>query len=512
MSGLIYYTDKRRVLPILERTNTYIDTFNLTKADVSKEKINFMRPLINLKDENLSEKITEWRKSKNYNLAGDILSQSLISNKQEEVEDIKKYLLSTFPNDTVLKWLFKDREKNIKSNEERIEYNFKKLQLEPKDSLTWTDQAINYILLNDRDESLKCIEEALKINSNLGFILRNAARIFSLTGDNNRSIKILRNSEYYKYDPQILSAEIAFSQLDNRRTNGIEIANKLILDNKYKNKEKSELASTLATIEFIKGELRKSEKLFELSLLDPTKNSYAQYLWYKNDNEPLYKRKVFFDSNEIQTHLYLNEDNFQKSLKYAINWKDEEPYSLRPYRVASDLSGELLGEYDTAYEILKAGLESQKAIKADNFSHKDELILNNDLAYYLLKSNRVDEAENYLNLFLDVLNKSTKLDDSDCVNIATIGLFAYKLKNDELGRSLYRKSIKYFQDNKKFYLAGSAFLNFFDEEIKIITNLDSLQKLRRELDDLVPINAQNDLLFRKDKSIKLFNENVIRFQ
>lgn len=512
MSGLIYYTDKRRVLPILERTDTYLDTLNVTKSSIDNSGNNLMNPIINLKEENLANKVKEWKKSKNYNLAGDILSQSLMSKNSYIVEDVKKYLLSNSPNDTILKWLFKDKVKSIKSNEERIEYNYKKLQLEPKDSLTWTDQSINFILLNNRDESLKCIEEALKINSNLGFILRNAARIFSITGDNNRSIKLLKNSEYYKFDPQILSAEIAFSQLENRKTNGIEIANKLILDNNYKNKEKSELASTLGTIEFIKGELKKSEKLFALSLLDPTKNSYAQYLWYKNDNEPLYKRKIFIDSNEIQTHLYLNEDNFQKSLKYAINWKDDEPYSLRPYRVASDLSGELLGEYEKAYEILKAGLESQKVIKADNFSTKDEKILNNDLAYFLLKSNRVKEAEIYLNNFLDVLNKSTKLNDSDCINIATIGLFAYKLKNDDLGRNLYRKSIKYFQDNKNYYLAGSAFLNFFDEEIKIITNLNSSQKLRNELDDLIPINSQNDLLFRKAKSIKLFNENVIRFQ
>lgn len=69
MSGLIYYTDKRRVLPQLERTNSYKDTRNVTNLTDEAKKQTWQQPIINLKDDDLIKKLTEWKVSKNYNLA-----------------------------------------------------------------------------------------------------------------------------------------------------------------------------------------------------------------------------------------------------------------------------------------------------------------------------------------------------------------------------------------------------------------------------------------------------------
>lgn len=511
MAGLVYYSGKRRVLPQLERTTAYIDTLNITNKKSEYQKHGWMLPIINLKDDDLASKLVEWKKTKNFNLAGDILSQAIILNKTEEVAVVKKHLLSNFPSDIILSWLYENKT-NIMTNDDRIRHNHKKLLLEPKDSLTWTDQAINYIIVNNRDESIKCIEEALKINSNLGFIIRNASRIFSLIGDNGRSIKLLKNSEYYRFDPQILSAEIAFSQLENRKTTGIELGHKLLSNMNYQNHEKSELASSLGTIEFFKGEFKKSETLFNLSLLVHNKNSFAQSLWYKKDVISTQTFKDYEDSNEIQTHRYLKQNNFVASLRYALNWKEEEPYSLRPYTVASQLSGVLLGDFEKAYELVKQGMETQKEIKGDNYTVKDELGFANDMAYYLLKSDKIIEAEKYLKPSLEIKNKATKLDDCEYANIATLGLLAYKQNNADLGRQLYRKTIKHFSDEGKSYLVGSAFLNFFDEEIKVLHDIVSLENLKKELDDIIPNDVQNDLAFRKTNSLKLFNETVKHFQ
>lgn len=505
MSGSIYFKDDRKVLPQLERTSTYKDTES--PVNIKNELgVNSMQPIINLKEENLDNKLIEWRKSKNYSLAGDILSQAIVSKKLEDYTEVKEYLLSNYPKDTILKWLFGERTSE-KKNEERIKHNFKKLSLEPKDALTWTDQAINYISINNRAEAIECIEEAVKINSNMGFIIRNASRIFNLIGDTNRSIKLLKNSEYYKYDPQIVSAEIAFSQLENRKTQGIDIADKLLVNNKYKNHEKSELASTLGTIEFFKKNYKKSEELFNLSLLAPNRNSFAQSLWYKKEEISPQKFKAYEHSNEIQTRRNSKENNFTKALEYSLKWIKDEPYSVRPYRVSSHISGVLLGDTENAYNLITQAMEAQKAIKGDNFTKKEELEFNNDIAYYLLKSNRVQEAEKYIEPLLELQNKSTKLDDIEYINIATLGLFAYKNQDINLGNNLYRKTITHFLKTKQPYLAGSAFLNFFDEEIRIKKELDELAKLRTELDDLIPNDSDdNELLFRKKNSITLFND------
>ncbi len=507
MPGLIYHTDKRNVLPQLERTTTYIETLKLSIPGIENGKSKYLSPFINLKDDNLDDKLIEWKESKNLNLAGDIISQAIVLNKSKDIEVVKNYLLANFPTDNILQWLYSDGANKI-LNENRIKHNFNKLRLEPKDSLTWTDQAINYLILNEREDSIKCIEEALKINYNNGYIVRNASRIFSLTGDKSRAIKTLKNSEDYKFDPQIVSAEIAFSQLENRKTSGIDIGYKLLNENQYKNHEKYELASTLGTIEFLKGEIKKSEKLFAMSLLEPTKNAFAQYLWYKKGSNLIDKNEEYMDSNEIKTHINFKNNYFSKSLEFALAWKSEEPYSIRPYKVASHLCGVLLSDYENAFKLLKDGLDSQRVIKADNFNFKEEIMLSNDLAYYLLKSGKTEEAEKYLKPIFEIEKKTSKLDDSDNINIATLGLFAYKQKRNDLGNKLYRKVIKYFTDNYNPYLAGSAFLNFFDEEINYVADLETLQNLKKELDNIIPKDAQNDLLFRKSNSLKLF-ENAI---
>lgn len=510
MAGLLYYTDKRRMLPQLERTSVYKDTVAL--PDLAASKLNWMRPIIQLKDESLENKLIEWRKYKNYNLAGDILSQAILLNRMEDFSEVSKYLLSKYPGDDIFQWVFKKGIVEL-SIEERIKYNHKKLTLETEDALTWTDQAINYMLMNDRDEAIKSIESAVSIESDLGFVVRNASRIFNLVGDNGRAIKLLKNSQYYRHDPQILSAEIAFSQLENRRTNGIAIADKLLDDTQYNHHEKSELASTLGTIEFFKDNFRRSEQLFDLSLVDPSKNSFAQSLWYKRHEISPQQFNAYGDSNEIQTHKYSKVNDFEKALAHSIRWMEEEPYSARPYRISSYITGVIFGDNDAAFDLIKKGMEFQKLIKGNNYSRHEEMGFNNDMAYHLLKADRIDEANIYLQPMLELRDSTRKLEDLEYINLATLGLFAYKMNQSDLGQKLYRKTITHFMNSRKEYLAGSAFLNFFNEEINVSGSIEALAKLRKELDELIPDDVtKNELVIRKANSLRLFNDAVLKLQ
>lgn len=510
MSGLIYHTDKRRVIPQLERANSYIETINVTNPIITKKNNSKFEPKFIAKEENLSSKIEEWKKTKDHSLAGDIISQALLSNENDEIIEIKNYLISNSPNDQILNFLFGNNVDKIPT-ENRIEHNYKKLKNEPNDSLTWTDQAINYLEISNRDEAIKCIEKALVINKNVGFIVRNASRIFSLTGDNGRAIKVLKNSEYYQYDPQIISAEISFSEIENRKTKGVDFGYKLINDSIHKNNEKTELASTLGTIEHFKGDYKKSDKLFEISLREPNSNSIAQSLWYKKDFLYIQKFKDF-KTNEILTHKYSNAMDYSKALEYALKWKDDEPYSTRPYKLASQLSGVLLGDFQMASKLAISSISSQKEIKGDSYSDKENISNNNDIAYYLLKANKVKEAEVYISPFLNVVSKTTKYESYEAALVATFGLLAYKLGNNDLGKSLYKKTMKIFKEKKEFYSLSSAFLNYFEEELNFIDDLDGLISLKKELDDIVNNNSEDDLKFRKENSLKLFGIRVIEIK
>ncbi len=510
MAGLIYYTDKRRVIPKLERTGTYLETINVTNPLIKKTKSNRFEPEFIINDEDLFSKIEEWKKTKSHSLAGEIISQALLTNMSNEIAEIKKHLISSSPNDQVLNFLFGDK-KVIHSINDQIEYNHKKLKIEPNDSLTWTDQAINHLEKSNRDDAIKCIERALSINKDVGFIVRNASRIFSLTGDNGRAIKVLKNSEYYEYDPQILSAEISFSEIEERRTKGIDLGHKLIKKETYKNNEKTELASTLGTIEHFKGDHKKSDTLFELSLREPNANSIEQSMWYKKDFNTI-KKFNDFKTNEILTHQHSIKQEYSKALEFALKWRDDEPYSTRPYKLASQLSGVLLGDYSKASEYTINGINSQKEIKGDSYSEKENLSNSNDIAYYLLKANKVEEAEEYISPFFNVISKATKYESHEAALVATFGLLAYKHGNNELGKSLYKKTIKSFTEIKEFYCLSSAFLNYFDEEINFINDLDSLSSLKKELEDVVNDSSQDDLKFRKNNSLKLLGERVVKIK
>lgn len=511
MAGLIYHTDKRRMLPQLERATSYKDTVALpVLPDLSK--LNWMRPIIQLKDENLLDKLKEWRKSKDYNLAGNILSQAIILNRVEEYSEVSDYLLKKYPADHVYKWLFKRGLADL-NLDQKIKLNYEKLALEPSDAITWADQAINYTLKNDRDEALKSIENAISIEPNMGFIVRNAARIFNLIGDNGRAIKLLKNSAYYRHDPQILSAEIALSQLESRRTTGVEIGDKLIKDKHYNHREKSELASTLGTIEFFKDNFKRSEQLFDLSLVEPNRNSFAQSLWYKRKEISPLQFRAYIDSNEIQTHKYSKDNDFEKALFHSLQWMNDEPYSTRPYRVSSYIQGAIFGKHNEAFDLIKKGTESQRRIKGDNYSDHEEMGFNNDMAYHLLKANRIKEAQHYIKPLLKLRDSKGKLQDIEYVCVATLGLFAYKMNESEVGKKMYRNTITHFINSGKGYLAGSAFLNFFEEEINISNNLEYLNTLRKELDDLIPDDStKNELTLRKGNSLKLFDQAVLKLK
>jgi hypothetical protein len=129
------------------------------------------------------------------------------------------------------------------------------------------------------------------------------------------------------------------------------------------------------------------------------------------------------------------------------------------------------------------------------------------MAYHLLKANRTNEAESYLKPLLALSNSVGKLQEFEQVSVATLGLYAYKMNEVELGRKLYRRTITNFLNTGSQYLANSAFLNFFEEEVARCDNAETLSKLKKELDDLIPDDiTKNELVIRKSNALKLFNE------
>jgi len=499
MSSLLYNSDKRRLLPKIERFEDYQEK-RAIRGKASIKKIN--ESIFQFKDDDLSIKLEEWKENKSKHLAGEILSHAIITEELSKVQEVKKYLEAE--NDVIIDWILNDKIQS-KVIRDKIINNRAKLNYEPKDSLTWMDQAINYYEIGATEKSIRCLKSALTINKDSGFLIRNASRLYSLFGDNGRSIEILKKSEFYKYDPQILSAEIAFSQIEGRKTRGIDFGRNLLLNDNFSDFQNSELSGAIGTVEFYDGNFTKSEKLFDKALLDSSENSFAQSLWYKKNPIPLYKFEKYYNSNEIQAHRNAKNDNYEESLMYAEGWISDEKFSIRPYRTASHLKGVMLENYDEAFDIMKRGIFNQKIIKQKS-DKNEEIGYLNDLAYFSLKDDNIKEAEKYVNQLTKIVNKKGMIgaDEKEYVYLATLGLAAYKIGEIETGRKFYRRSIDFFKRAKKNYSAGSAFLNYFDEELEIPNNRDSLLKLRKELDVIINDKSESDLIFLKNRMINKF--------
>lgn len=503
MSQLIYHSDKRRVLPKIERVSDFQEKRAL-RSITKVEKNN--QNLVEYKQDDLTVKLEEWKKEKSRSLAGDILSHAIVTDQIKYVEEVKKSLLND-KNDLISQWIF-NREKPIINLNKQISNNKKKLIIEPKDAFTWVDQAINYFEKGQVEKSKKCLESALTINKDSSFIVRNASRLYSHFGDNGKSISILKKSKLYNYDPQILSAEIAFSQIENRKTRGIDIGRKLINNENYSYYQKSELSGAIGTLEYFEGNYKKSELLFDQSLIDPTENSFAQSLWYKIEPIPSQAFLQYMKSNEIQAHHHAMLDKFEESYIFAKGWINDEKFSIRPYKTASHIKGVIMEDYLEGFNIMQEGILKQRLIKGNAIGKEEEMDYMNDLAYFLLKSNRLEEAQKYTNSMMSVILKKGKLNEHEHVNLATLGLLAFRSGDSNLGRKLYRKSIEYFVKKNQLYNAGSAFLNYFEEEIRIEKNKDSLLKLEKELENLINYKSKNDLIYLKNKIIKKAHKKI----
>ncbi len=497
MSNIKFHSDKRRILPKIERSEVYESKRQIKFAH---KPTKFNDPIIEFKDEDINLKYEKWAKNKSTNEAGEILSQAIVDNNSELKKEVLKYYENELDIDLTKIFFGKDDLKNVDVFE-KISYNKKLLQFEPKDAATWMDQAINYFELGQKTKSFRCIESAITINKNSGFIVRNTSRLLSHFGEKNKAIQVLKKSDNYKYDPQILSAEIAFSQIEGRRTKGVDFGIKLLKENIYTEFQKSELYGAIGTMEYFNGSYKKSEDLFDKSLIDPTENSMVQSLWYKLEAIPEQKINIFKDSSEVQAKNFYNEEDYLNALKFSNKWITEEKFSIRPYYLTTHLQGDIFEKHDEAYDTTVKAYNNQKIIKR-NISKESVLGMKNDLIYHALKMNDISKAIEHYPFIVSEVDRNKNNLDKDLLGTlsATLGLFNFKINNIEEGRKLYSLSIKHFLSRKKGQLAAFAIINLIEAEMENKFEEGRIDKLIKQLDSLVKSDSNNDLIYIKNRT------------
>jgi uncharacterized protein HemY len=484
--GIIYKIDKRRMIPrwrSLELTTINGEIGPVLNKPIIVKSVNEVQ---------LNEQIKVWNDNKNLSFAGDLLSSAYVQGVEQDFKSVAEYIVKTQKNESapLLKLANKilglsKSENKLASSEDLVSTTDKiskeiqqykaYLNREIKNPIAWIELGRLYSILGNVTKSKKCIDIALNLDKDNRFIVRSASRFYHhFHGDKDYALQIIKNSKYVKDDPWLLSAEIAYSSILERHSKmakvGINYLNNF--DNDFL--AITELAGSLGTLELMNGKFKDAKKYFKQSLIHPNDNSFAQASWIFNDvaelNMSLNRLDIPF-AYEANAQIAYESGNYESSFQNALLWLKDEPYSTRPIRQASYVASIFLNKNKESINILRDGLKI----------NPNDLELNNNLIYFLVKDDKIIEAEKIFNQSLkNKLNSSSE--NSNLIFTATAGLLSYRTGDQEKGEMLYQKSIQSARNAKNEYLTALATVNYVKEEIRIIKSIDKLSNLMSQLD------------------------------
>lgn len=363
---------------------------------------------------------------------------------------------------------------------------------EPRNSIAWVDLARLYAIVGNLSKAERAIEISCRLAGENRFVLRSGARFFLHSGQKDRALQLIRNSNAVSQDPWMTAAEIGVSSYASVPPRYARTARRFLEDDNLSDFSKSELASALATAEMIEGKSGTARKLFRVSLVRPTDNSLAQAQWASARVGDLQ-----FDfqtaqmqvprSYEAKTIREMDAGIWSSATENAIKWLQDQPFSSRPAAVASYLLSIIFQDYDQAERIIRSSLVS---------SPRDSMLLNN-LAFVLLGQNRIAEAEAVL--MTAVLGPQT--DTSSITLLGTGGLLQFRKGEYEEGRVLYLRAIDRARVLNHSKYEAMGMLHLAQEEIR--ANLPTKDETLAKAERTATKQGDPDVLFLLDRTLNI---------
>ena len=472
----------------------------------------------------IDEYLIDWKSNKSAAFASDLLSAAIVNNfiDDKEVISAANFINNLGSNATksqinlaqailkkvsnqILEFENFDNIDNltnivdVSSIREKIGELKKTISKYPNNAVLYVELSRLYSIIGQEEKSISSMKTALHISNDNRFILRSATRLFTHVNyedDENINFihRILKKTKATLFDPWLLSAELSLSTLKNQNSKFIKQGYALINSKNYDLFSLTELQSSLATIEMLNGSHKKSRELFHKSLAKPNDNSLAQFEWAttKDDRIKVDKLpvdiKLDFEAKAIDS---FHSKKYDDSIKNAIKWFADMPFSKRPIMFGSNLATIILKDHQLSIDFLNSGL----------ISHPNDPQIINNLAYSYSLNNEPNKA-------LSLLNKVniTDLDyATEVCLIATRGLAQYKIGNIEEGRKLYLEAIQSTKDNNERELNWIAILNFAREEL--LVNPHEKENLST-LIDKIPDDSKNVEITTLKNDVKQIIEGI----
>lgn len=414
----------------------------------------------------LFSKVIDWQKHRTKVHAAELVGAAIVLGRESECEEAANFLLQDDVSSSL--WVRELASRALRSQstdqssnspevrpelpDEKILYSQVRslrqlVRTEPRDAISWVDLSRLYATLGLRDRAERCMTIALQLSKNNRFILRSASCLWVSLDDPGKAHDIVKRTAITRYDPWLLAAEVALSELAGRKPHFINSARKILSNENIDPRHISELASALATLESGDGNAKTSKRLFKESLRDPTENSIAQAVWIsKHRHLSLDITNISFDKQKTFEANYWNsyyKKNYEKKWERAVEacelWRADQPFSEEPYILGSYVLLTALDKYEQGKELAEKGLGIKKA----------ELALQNNIAFAHINSGNIAEAEKTLSKIND---KNISDRYSVAVLKATQGLLAFRTDEIEKGRKLYlevRNEAQKLKDKEK---------------------------------------------------------------
>ena len=331
----------------------------------------------------------------------------------------------------------------------------------PRDGILWVDLALLYAMQGVLDKAKRAMTIAVALEPSNRFVLRSAARLFIHLNDPNQAHAILNKSPSIRYDPWVISAEIATATAANSASFSIDEGMRILASNKFDVSDTTELSTAIGTMEFQNGSITKAKRHIRQGLLRPNENSLAQAKWLSQEIRGLSIAPSVTDFNvarsfEAATWEALAQGEWANSAANAVGWLRDQPFSSRPAQLSGHIAAALLNDYSSAEELAKLGL----------LANPNDTKLRILLAFTYGSIGRTVEAREQLDLV-----KGAPSDLNEITILANYGLIQFRENRVAEGRILYSEAVRRAEAIHNEIFVSAALSYWAREEVRAKTSI-----------------------------------------
>ena len=403
--------------------------------------------------------LEDWRKSGEEADAEELLATSIVANKVDDAEvhraaskisssdtvasEVKQFalrILSGVGISPLMRAVELDADLHMEIRKRKI-----LLDLNPRDALLLAETALCHANLGQVNKSEKLLRQAMALAPNSRYVLRSAARFFCHSDRPDEALWIIRRTPRHQTDPWLKAAELAVAGMIGEGVVDWRKSRALVENEALSLRDRSELASEIATLEFQAGARRAGIKKLQIAVKDPTENATAQVEFLGRKTGGFTREELLPDiskSMEAKAVSCYWTGNLVDAFDACEQWQKLEPFSIRPAIFGSFLSSSQSSSLDRGLNLALAGLRSNP---------HNATLLNNVAVLYAYKGN-LDLARQFA-----AQARSGSDDKSLVANRATEGLILFREGNLDDAIQAYEQAIEMAVKEKRIDLLLRAY-------------------------------------------------------